>query len=368
MLLIVFCVFIAVVVIQFLYYIVVFGKFSFAKPQTVTPKRVPISVIVCAKNEEENVKKFVPLLAEQDYHTFEIVLIDDASSDNTLEIFEEFEKQYPNIKLVKVENNEAFWGNKKFALTLGIKAAKYEYLLFTDADCYPTSKNWITAMSAQFTQQKNIVLGYGAYEKISNSFLNKIIRFETLLTATQYFSWAKIGKPYMGIGRNMAYKREEFFKVRGFMDHMKIRSGDDDLFINQAANGDNTTICYIPDSFTYSTPKTRFKDWFTQKRRHVSTAKHYKLFDRNQLGLFYLSQLLFILLPIVLLAFQYQWIAVVSIIGFRYLFAWLTLGFAAGKLKEKDVMYWFPIIEIVLIFTQLNVFITNTFSKPVHWK
>lgn len=368
MLLIVFCVFIAVVVIQFLYYIVVFGKFSFAKPQTVTPKRVPISVIVCAKNEEENVKKFVPLLAEQDYHTFEIVLIDDASSDNTLEIFEGFEKQYPNIKLVKVENNEAFWGNKKFALTLGIKAAKYEYLLFTDADCYPTSKNWITSMSAQFTQQKNIVLGYGAYEKISNSFLNKIIRFETLLTATQYFSWAKIGKPYMGIGRNMAYKREEFFKVRGFMDHMKIRSGDDDLFINQAANGDNTTICYVPDSFTYSTPKTRFKDWFTQKRRHVSTAKHYKLFDRNQLGLFYLSQLLFLLLPIVLLAFQYQWIAVVSIIVFRYLFAWLTLGFAAGKLKEKDVMYWFPIIEIVLIFTQLNVFITNTFSKPVHWK
>ena len=368
MLLIVFCVFIAVVVIQFLYYIVVFGKFSFAKPQNVTPKRVPISVIVCAKNEEENVKKFVPLLAEQDYHTFEIVLIDDASSDNTLEIFEEFEKQYPNIKLVKVENNEAFWGNKKFALTLGIKAAKYEYLLFTDADCYPTSKDWITSMSAQFTQQKNIVLGYGAYEKISNSFLNKIIRFETLLTATQYFSWAKIGKPYMGIGRNMAYKREEFFKVRGFMDHMKIRSGDDDLFINQAANGDNTTICYVPDSFTYSTPKTRFKDWFTQKRRHVSTAKHYKLFDRNQLGLFYVSQLLFLLLPIVLLAFQYQWIAVVSIIGFRYLFAWLTLGFAAGKLKEKDVMYWFPIIEIVLIFTQLNVFITNTFSKPVHWK
>ncbi|GAA4024255.1 glycosyltransferase [Flavobacterium cheonhonense] len=368
MLLIVFCVFIAVVVIQFLYYIVVFGKFSFAKPQTVNPKRVPISVIVCAKNEEENVKKFVPLLAEQDYHTFEIVLIDDASSDNTLEIFEEFEKQYPNIKLVKVENNEAFWGNKKFALTLGIKAAKYEYLLFTDADCYPTSKDWITSMSAQFTQQKNIVLGYGAYEKISNSFLNKIIRFETLLTATQYFSWAKIGKPYMGIGRNMAYKREEFFKVRGFMDHMKIRSGDDDLFINQAANGDNTTICYVPDSFTYSTPKTRFKDWFTQKRRHVSTAKHYKLFDRNQLGLFYVSQLLFLLLPIVLLAFQYQWIAVVSIIGFRYLFAWLTLGFAAGKLKEKDVMYWFPIIEIVLIFTQLNVFITNTFSKPVHWK
>lgn len=368
MLLILLCLFIAVVVIQFLYYVVFFGKFSFAKPQTSTPKRIPISVIVCAKNEEENVKNFVPLLAEQNYPDFEIVLIDDASSDETLEVFEAFEKQYSNIKLVKVENNEAFWGNKKFALTLGIKAAKNEYLLFTDADCYPKSNDWIKEMSAQFTMKKTIVLGYGAYEKISNSFLNKIIRFETLLTAIQYFSWAKLGKPYMGVGRNMAYKREEFFKTNGFIDHMKIRSGDDDLFINQAANSENTTVCYTPESFTYSKPKTSFKDWFTQKRRHVATAKHYKAFDRSQLSMFYATQLLFIILPIILLAFQFQWIIVLSLIGFRYLFAWLSLGFAAGKLKEKDVMYWFPIIEIILIFTQLNVFITNTFSKPVQWK
>jgi len=368
MLLSIFCLFVAIVIIQFLYYIVVFGKFSFAKPQTETPKRIPVSVLVCAKNEEENIKTLIPLLLEQNYPQFEIVLIDDASSDNTLEIFEEFEKLHSNIKLVKVENNEAFWGNKKYALTLGIKAAKHEYLLFTDADCVPSSNNWIANMSSQFTVEKTIVLGYGAYEKIGGSFLNKIIRFETLLTAMQYFSWAKLGKPYMGIGRNLAYKREEFFKVRGFMDHMKIRSGDDDLFINQAAEKKNTTICFLPDSFTYSKPKTSFKEWFTQKRRHVSTAKHYKLFDRNQLGLFYVSQLLFLLLSIILLAFQFQWIAVVSMIGFRYIFAWVTMGFAAGKLKEKDVMYWFPIIEIVLIFTQLNIFVTNAFSKPVHWK
>ncbi|HRG18336.1 MAG TPA: glycosyltransferase [Flavobacterium lutivivi] len=363
-----FSLFVAVVVIQFIYYAIIFGKFSFAKPQSSTPKRIPISVIVCAKNEEENVKNFIPLLAEQDYPQFEIVLIDDASSDGTLDVLEEYEKKYQNIKLVKVENNEAFWGNKKFALTLGIKAAKYEYLLFTDADCYPVSKDWITKMSSQFTQQKNIVLGYGAYEKIAGTFLNKLIRFETLLAATQMFSWAKIGKPYTGVGRNMAYKREEFFKVRGFMDHMKIRSGDDDLFINQAANGTNTTICFAQDSFTYSKPKTTFKEWFTQKRRHVSTAGHYKFFDKLQLGIFFISQFFFFILAIILLAFQYQWIIVASLIGFRYLFTWLTLGFAAGKLKEKDVMYWYPFIEIVLIFTQLNVFISNTFSKPVHWK
>jgi glycosyltransferase involved in cell wall biosynthesis len=360
--------FIAIVVIQLFYYLFVFAKFSFAKAQEIEAKNIPISVIVCAKNEEENVIKYIPLLAEQNYPNFEIVLIDDASSDNTLEVFEEFEKTYPNIRLVKVKNNEAFWGNKKYALTLGIKAARKEYLLFTDADCYPTSKEWITTMSSQFSREKTIVLGYSGYEKIERSFLNKLIRFETLLTAVQYLSWAKIGNPYMGVGRNLAYKKEEFFNVNGFIDHIQIRSGDDDLFINQAAHSDNATICYAPESFTYSEPKTTFKDWFIQKRRHVTTAKHYKAFDKAQLALFFSSQLLFLILPIILLAFQFQWILVLSLIGFRYLFTWIVLGFAAGKLKEKDVMYWFPFIEFILIFTQINIFISNIFSKPAHWK
>ena len=360
--------FIFIVVVQISYYLGVFGKFAFAKAQKITPKRIPISVIVCAKNEEDNVINFIPLLAGQNYPDYEIVLIDDASSDATLDIFESFEKQYPNIRLVKVQNNEAFWGNKKYALTLGIKAAKKEYLLFTDADCYPTSKEWITAMSSQFTMQKTIVLGYGKYEKIPNSFLNKIIRFETLLTAIQYFSWAKMGHPYMGVGRNLAYKKDEFFNVNGFIEHMQVRSGDDDLFINQAANGKNTTIAYSPESFTLSKPKTSYTDWLIQKRRHVATANYYKPLDQLQLGIFYCSQLLFLLLPILLLVFQFQWILVVSLIALRYLVAWIVVGFSAGKLKENDIKFWFPVVEIVLILTQINIFIANIFSKPVHWK
>lgn len=363
-----FYIFIGIVAIQFVYYILIFGNFSFAKLKPTNPKKIPVSIIVCAKNEAENVAKFVPLLLKQKYPEFEIVLIDDSSSDTTLDIFEEFEKQNSNIKLVKVKNIEAFWGNKKFALTLGIKAAKHEYLLFTDADCYPESENWLQAMSSHFTMKKTIILGYGAYEKIQNSFINKIIRFETLLTATQYFGWAKIGKPYMGVGRNLAYKREEFFNVNGFIDHIKLRSGDDDLFVNQASNKTNTTICFSKDSFTYSKPKTSFKEWFTQKRRHVSTATNYKIFDRFQLSLFYISQLLFFVVAATLLGFQYNWIIITSIIGFRYLFCWISLGYAATKLKETDVIYWYPFMELILIFTQLNIFITNLFSKPVHWK
>nr|WP_315223007.1 glycosyltransferase [uncultured Flavobacterium sp.] len=368
MLTITFYFFIAIVVIQIAYYLGIFGKFAFAKPQQITQKNLPVSVIVCAKNEEENVKNFIPLLAQQNYPDFEIVLIDDASSDETLEVFEEFEKQYSNIRLVKVQNNEAFWGNKKYALTLGIKASKKEYLLFTDADCYPTSTEWITAMASHFTMNKTIVLGYGGYEKIERSLLNKIIRFETVCTALQYFSWAKAGLPYMGVGRNLAYKKEEFFNVNGFIEHIQVRSGDDDLFINQAANKANTSISYAPESFTYSKPKESYKEWFTQKRRHVTTANYYKAFDKIQLGIFYSSQLFFFLSVIVLLAFQFQWIAVLALLATRYTIAWIVVGFSAGKLKEHDIKIWFPVLEIALIFTQINIFITNIFSKPVHWK
>lgn len=361
-------IFIGIAAIQLAYYLGVFGQFAFAKAQKITPKRIPISVIVCAKNEEENVANFIPLLAEQNYPDFEIVLIDDASGDNTLEIFEQFEKQYPNVRLVKVENNEAFWGNKKYALTLGIKAAKKEYLLFTDADCYPTSKDWITAMSSQFTMQKTIVLGYGKYEKMANSFLNKIIRFENVLTTINYFSWAKLGQPYMGVGRNMAYKKEEFFNVNGFIDHMQIRTGDDELFINQAANGKNTTIAFTPESFSISKPKTSFSEFFNQKRRQIATANYFPIMDQLRLGLFYASQLVFIIMAIILLAFQFEWIIVLSIFLVRYVVAWTVVGFSAGKLKENDIKWWFPIVEIVLIFTQANAYFTNLFSKPIHWK
>ena len=365
---ILFIAFLVFFAIQFVYQSFVFSRFSFVQAKKDTPKNVSVSVIVCAKNEYENLEKNLPVLVSQNYPNYELVLIDDASSDDTLELFETYEKQYSFIKLVKVKNNEAFWGNKKFALTLGIKSAKNDYLLFTDADCMPQSENWISEMTSHFTFKKTIVLGYGAYDKIKGSFLNKIIRYETVITAIQYFSWAKIGKPYMGVGRNLAYKKSEFFNVNGFINHIRLRSGDDDLFINEAATGSNTTICYQPESFTYSKPKTTYKDWFNQKRRHVSTAKYYKGFDQFQLGLFFISQVLCITLAIILLSYQYNWIIVASVLAFRYIFNWIVLGYGASKLKEKDIIAWYPIFELILIITHIRVAITNLIFKPVHWK
>ena len=365
---IVFYSFLAVVSIQVAYYLIIFLKFAFSNPESNTPKNISISVIVCAKNEAENLTQFIPLIANQDYSNFEIVLVNDASIDNTLDVMEDLANKYDNIKIVDVKNNEAFWANKKYALTLGIKASKHDYLIFTDADCKPISKHWIKEISSNFSNQKTIVLGYGGYKKDENSILNKLIRFETLLTALQYFSYAKFGLPYMGVGRNLAYRKDEFYKVNGFIDHMDVNSGDDDLFINNVATAHNTAVCYTPNSFTKSLPKTTFKDWYRQKRRHVSTAKRYKLIHKLLLAEFYSSQILFWVLGILLIALQFKLQIILSVFIITILIKYLVVGFSSKKLNESDLIILYPFLELFLILFQFSIFIANLISKPKHWK
>lgn len=360
--------FIVVVVIQLSYYLGIFIPFLFKKEQSISPKNLPVSVIVCCKNEADNLKENLPLLLEQQYHDFEIILIDDYSKDNTLEVMNSFKEQHDNIKIVEVKPIDAFWGNKKYALTLGIKAASHNFLLFTDADCKPNSKNWISSMTRHFSDEKSIILGYGGYIKKSYSFLNKLIRFETLLTAIQYFSFANIGMPYMGVGRNLAYRKEVFFNASGFMNHMNIRSGDDDLFINQVANKDNTALCFEEQSHTLTEAKSTFGQWFKQKRRHISTAKFYKPSHKITLALFYISQLLFWLLFIILIINKTYWILVLSLFIIRIVAQFISIYKASQRFNERDLIYGFPLFEVFLILFQMAIFITNRISKPVHWK
>jgi len=360
--------FIAAVFIQVIFYIFFFGKFSFLKPIKESSKKIGVSVIICSKNEAENLKNFLPSIILQDYPNFEIVLINDASSDDTLDVMESFANEHKNIKIVDVKNIEAFWGNKKYALTLGIKASKNDYLLFTDADCKPVSKYWMQEMCSHFNNEKSIVLGYGAYAKQTNSFLNKLIRFETLVTAVQYFSFAKIGLPYMGVGRNLAYAKKEFFNANGFINHIKVRSGDDDLFINQVATKKNTAICFSENSFTISNPKTSFKDWIKQKRRHISTAKYYKLNHKILLTLLYCTQLSFWILATILFATTFNWQIVLGLFLVRIIIQFIIFGKASKKLGEKDLIIMLPVLEVFLLVTQLTIFINNLISKPNHWK
>lgn len=363
-----FYIFIVVIIVQLFFYAYVFSKVKQKSHSNLTSNKPNISVIVCAKNEANNLEMFLPSILNQDYPNFELVLINDSSTDTTLKVMERFKTSHNNIKIVNVKNIEAFWGNKKYALTLGIKAATHNHLLFTDADSKPVSNQWINEMSSCFSNDHQIVLGYGSYAKVKKSFLNKLIRFETLMTAVQYFSYSKLGQPYMGVGRNLAYTKDLFFEARGFMDHMHIKSGDDDLFVNQIATAENTVICLSKNSFTESLPKKSYGDWIIQKRRHITTAKHYKTRHKAMLSLFYISQFLFFILSIVLISTLFYWEIVVGLIGLRYLALFINLTLAAKKLEEKDLIPFFPILEIFLIVTQFSIFIKNLISKPNRWK
>lgn len=345
-----------------------FFSFASAKNRPKNNSGFPVSVIVCAKNEAENLNNFLPSILEQDYPQFEIILINDASADETLEVMEKYQAIDGRIKIVDVENNEAFWANKKYALTLGIKKAQYAHLVFTDADCAPESHNWLQHMAENFDENTHIVLGYGGYFKHKHSLLNKLIRFETLLTAVQYFSYAKMGTPYMGVGRNLAYTSKQFYAQKGFANHLHLRSGDDDLFVNEAATSENTAICFHPEAFTRSVPKRNFSQWFQQKRRHSSIAKHYKPRHKTLLGLFYVSRLAFWLLLILLLSFQIYWQIVTAALTLVLLIEAVVYFKSARKLGETDVVWLFPILEVFLIFSQLAIFTANLFSKPKHWK
>jgi len=331
-------------------------------------KNIGVSVLVCAKNESKNLSVLIPKLLEQDFPKYEIVLINDASTDNTLEVMETFNEQNDNIKIVDVKNIEAFWGNKKYALTLGIKASTYDFLLFTDADCVPDTNQWIKSMSSNFSNKKTIVLGYSGYRKNKGSLLNMLIRYETTLTAIQYLAFAQLGMPYMDVGRNLAYRKDEFFHTNGFMSHMNIKSGDDDLFVNQVATKHNTTINLNKESFTTSKPETSLKKWFRQKRRHVTTAKHYKTIHKGVLSLFYISQLSFWVLGIILLVYHYNFLIVITLITLRFLLQFLSYGFSARKLNTLDTLLLLPLLEIFLITAQFFIFITNSTSKSNHWR
>ncbi|MEL6810626.1 MAG: glycosyltransferase [Bacteroidota bacterium] len=348
-------------------YFILFSKFSFLKiPEIQAPQSFPVSIIVCAKNEADNLKENIPLWLAQEYPNFELILINDASTDDTMEVIESFARNNEKVHTVNIENNETFWSNKKYSMTLGIKRALNKRMLFTDADCKPASTQWLTLMTRALDNEKHLVLGYGAYEK-RPGILNALIRYETLMTATQYFSYAQVGMPYMGVGRNLAYTSHLFYENRGFMSHMNVHSGDDDLFVNEAATQENTTFCFHKDGFTYSKPKESFKSWFRQKRRHITTAKHYKGKHKFLLGLYYVSNLLFWVLAVLCFILT-DWKIPVALVIFRLILQYIFVGNATKMLREKDLLPYMPLLELFLVFFQLTIFISNKVAKPKRWK
>ena len=355
-------------IIQIAYYLFVFTKLAFDKPTNIKNSDLPpVSVIISAKNEVNNLREFLPIILSQNYPNFEVLVVNDGSWDETSEFIEQLTKTETRLKLVDVKVEEKYQKGKKLALTLGIKAATNEWLLFTDADCRPVSENWIREMANGMTSDKEIVIGYSRYKR-KNSILNLFIRWETFYTAMQYLSYA-IGKnTYMGVGRNMAYRKSLFFKVKGFASHIHLMAGDDDLFVNETADKNNVAVIYTYDSFVESNPKTSWSEWFSQKRRHIFTGKFYKPKHKFSLGLFNISHIMFYVFLTLLLVWGLDfYLYIIAIFSFRFFIQAVIMYNCMKKLRITNIFGLFWIFDIFMVLYFLIIGTAGIFTKKLKW-
>lgn len=354
---------VVVAAIQVAYYLYFFTRLAFyKKKQKQTNQEYPVSVIICGRDEAANFAKNLPGVLVQQYRTtHEVIVVNDNSADESKYVLDELRKTFKHLVPVELTQEALMIRGKKFPLSMGIKTAKHEVVLLSDADCIPASDEWIQKMQDGFTTNTEIVLGYGAYKK-RPGVLNKIIRFETFHTALQYLSYALADMPYMGVGRNLAYKKTLFFKNKGFSSINQIPGGDDDLFINQVAKPGNTAIMIDEEAFTISEPKRTWNEWMRQKTRHLSTAQFYKTHHKNLLGLYAVSHGLFYPL-LITAACTGGWAWAVGVYLTRLLVQGVIFYKAMYKLKEQDLWKFYPLFD-VWMFAYYFIFITALWKKP----
>jgi glycosyltransferase involved in cell wall biosynthesis len=312
------------------------------------------------------VKNLPGSLVQKYRTTHEVIVVNDNSFDESKYILEEYQRSFKQLQLIELKQEARFIQGKKFPLSIGIKTAKYEIVLLTDADCVPASESWIEKMQEGYSDGIEIVLGYGALHK-KKGFFNKMVRWETFHTALQYLSYAHAGVPYMGVGRNLSYKKTVFFRHKGFSSHNNVPGGDDDLFINKAATKQNTNIVIDKDAFTLSQPATNWKGWRKQKARHYTTSKYYKASHKFLLGLYAFSQFFFYpLFVVTLILFSWKWALI--IFGMRFIWQGFILYKATAKLDEKDLFPWFLFFDIWMFFYYI-LFASALYKKPAKgWK
>lgn len=325
----------------------------------------PVSVIICVKNEEKHLRDLVPLIMDQDYPKFELVIVNDNSWDDSEEILDALQKTYSNLKVTHLDEDKQWMQGKKFALTLGIKAAQYGRVLLTDADCRPTSKVWIKTMVGG--SRKDIALGYSPYLREKNLW-NAFFRFDTFFGALNYLGFALAGIPYMGVGRNLSYDKKLFFKVGGFRSHLSVFSGDDDLFINQVATKANTAVILDPASHMSSFPKENFKAWYRQKRRHMTTAPLYKRKHRIMLSSFPFTYALMWFCAILLLVLHTHPLLVIAPLLLRYLAQFIIFSHASQNLLQGDLKWKAWYLEVIWMFVMPWLILANMIRKPNAWK
>ena len=342
------------------------------------PSEVPgVSVIICAHNERENLSNYLQALLTQDYPTYEVIVVDDGSQDDTRNVIERYLCRDPRIHMTFVPLGAHVRSTKKLGLTLAAKAAQYDYLLLTDADCVPAGNQWIREMMNGFMEgqgSKDVVLGFGAYFK-ENGHVNRMVRFDTLFNGLHYLGAAICGHPYMGVGRNLAYKKSLFFESGGFKHMMGTKAGDDDLFVNHVSTKKNTVVVVTPQSYTWSLTKKTMREWWQQKRRHVSVSPHYRFGTKFRLLLEPLSRGLFYALVVFMavyywpLAMGYATIPFMAAIGL-FLIRWLMQSLVINVSARRMGLHRFSAISILwfdIMLPLANLWMLVVPKKQTKW-
>lgn len=363
----IFYLFCFVTLVQVFYYSFFYSRVAFYKEKKKQQSQQhPVSVIICARDEDENIARYLPGVLVQNYaSTHEVIVVNDNSVDDSKYILEELQKTFKLLQVVNLTQEAKLISGKKYPLSIGIKEARHEIVLLTDADCVPASEFWIQKMQDAFVNGTEIVIGYGAYNK-RPGLLNKIIRFETFHSALQYLSFALAGNPYMGVGRNLSYKKDVFIRNKGFSSINHIPGGDDDLFINKVATGRNTAVVIDKDAITLSQPKRNFSEWLRQKNRHYSTSRYYKKGNKFLLALYSLSQ--FFYYPLLVSCFLlYNWKWVLLVFAVRFLLQAFVFYKSMKKLNEADLWPLFLLFDIWMFFYYI-IFAPSLWKKPrVSW-
>jgi cellulose synthase/poly-beta-1,6-N-acetylglucosamine synthase-like glycosyltransferase len=364
---ILFYIFSGVAALHLFYVFYFFARLAFHRLVAPQPTELPpVSIIIAARNESENLYSNLPHLLEQDYPNFEVIVVNNQSIDDSAYLLSALKRQHKNLHVVEVARSQHIKPGKKLPITLGIKAASYECLLFTDADCQPAGKNWLKSMASRFNDKQQMVLGFAPYIE-EPGMLNRIIRFDTTWIGMSYMSMALARAPYMGVGRNLGYTKGVFDSVQGFKSHYSLPSGDDDLFVQAAAKKGNYTINVDPESYVFSKPQQTWGMWLRQKSRHFSTSGHYQLIKKGLLGIYPMSLfILMVLLVTLLLNEDFRWISL-SVFGFVTATKWWILGMCFARLQQKRFIPFLPFWELMYALLMPILFYTTEKKGNNQW-
>ena len=359
-----FYVFIAVILIEIIYFALVIYSFHNSSNQS-KKSDTAISLLLYTKNNEELLKKQLPVFLKQEHENYEIVLINHASTDGSLEVMEKFQKKNPTIKIIDVKNNETFWASRKYALTLGIKAAKHEQLVMSSIDYEPQSTSWLQYMAGA-SMQKPIVIGFKKFNQTKRNFFYCFFDFMYII---KNYTFGNMGLHFNGSSANVSYTKTLFFSTNGFVHHMNIPFGETRLFANEVAKKSNTTFCLHPDAEVAYVQKPSFKSWFREQRKNELILRRCKISAQLSNGLLFFCRLTFYLLSSILLIFsapKIQFVTAIFITG-RFLFQYISFGIVAKKLNTLRLIIALPLFELWHLATQFIIFISSLKSKRLHW-